>query len=334
MATDATRDVNRPAETEMAPRSAPRRGTPAVAWWGRGGMAGRLAGLLPAVDRRAVMILAALITLSVGLRLLTWDVIADGGQSRYVKTALFGGASAAVVWILMRVQTGPGSWVPLLAAGLVLFSGDAVHYVRWAHPITRGGPIQVVDTTFADEASARREWDFEMTGGGRVRFEPGAVVLDSPPNSTAYMQGRLGAAPDARINWWLPVGLAERERQERLSWRATIRRTHGYYVVAELRRLLIQVVGYGVHVTYPDEGNVARGQEIPHPLGGDGQPHDWEITRDRHQIRLLIDGREVWSAGQREALGQIKLGETKVDPEHGGSMRVERAAYQSFLERR
>ncbi|MDQ3703498.1 MAG: hypothetical protein M3442_21645 [Chloroflexota bacterium] len=339
MASDVTRDVKRPggadapranlASADSAPAGTATASEPSL----MGRISGFAPGALPRADRRALAILAALIVASVALRLLTWDVIADGGQSRYVKTALFGGGAAAVVWALMRVQTGPSSWVPLIAAALVLASGDAVHYVRRTNPITRGAPIQSVDVPLTDEATARRQWDFELSGAARVRFEPGAVTLDSPPNSTAYMQGKLGEAPDARINWWLPVGLAERERNERLSWQATIRRTHGYYVVAEVRRLLIQVVNYGIHVTYPDEQNIARGHEIPHPLGSDGQPHEWQIIRDTRQIRLLVDGKEVWAAGQREALGQIKLGETKVDADHGGTMRVQRAVYQSFLER-
>jgi hypothetical protein len=293
----------------------------------------RLSLSLSASDREALLILAGVIVVSVGLRFLTYDPVADGDHTRYVKTALFGGAAAAVVWLLMRIQTGARSLIPLLAAAAVLLSGDAVHYVRRLNPITRGGPVQEVQTTFTEDTAARRQWDFEITGSGKARFDQGALVLESPPSSTAYIQGQLGPTPDARVNWWLPVGLAERERSERLSWRATVNRTRGYYVVSEMRRLVIQVVSYGIHITYPDDQNVNQGTEIQHPVGSDGQPHDWEILRDPARIRLLIDGKEIWSATQREALGMIKLGETRVDPEHGGSMRLERASYESFLER-
>jgi len=66
-------------------------------------------------------------------------------------------------------------------------------------------------------------------------------------------------------------------------------------------------------------------------VGNDGKPHDWLLSRDNKQISLSIDGRQVWSAPSVEELNLVKLGETKVDPEHGGSMRVESVSYASSL---
>src|SRR5436190_2341591 len=290
-------------------------------------------GWLGAADRRMVVALLVVIAVSVGLRLLTWNEIADGAHARYVKTALFGGFAAVAVWFLIRIQTSPLSRLPLVCAVLVLLSGDAIHYTRLANPITRGGPVLTFAPTLADEAAARRGFDFETGGPGRVHFEPGAAVLESPPNGTAYMIGRLGAIPDVHVNWWLPVGLAERDRDERLTWRASINRTGGFYVVTEMRQLLIQVVGYGIHITYPDERKQAKGFEIAHPVGSDGQIHQWELSRNSRQISLSLDGKQVWSAPSVEAFDQVKLGETKVDPQHGGTMRVEAVSYIATLDR-
>lgn len=292
-----------------------------------------LAWLVPA-DYRQLAMLAVIILVSVALRLLTWDVVADGGFTRYAKTAIFGGFAAAVVWLLIRIQATPASRLPFLAALVVLLSGDAIHYVRLANPITRGGAVVAVNSDFSGEAPARRDFDFETSGNGRVAFEAGAVRLESPPRATAYLLARLGSAPNVAANWWLPVGLAERERTERLSWQATIRRTGPFYVVSEIRNLLVQAVGYGVHITYPDERKQMRGWEIQHPAGTDGQAHDWVIERDTQRISLSIDGKQVWSTMQHEALNQVKLGETKVDAEHGGSMSVQSVRYSSALDRR
>jgi hypothetical protein len=278
-----------------------------------------------------VAVLLAVIAVSVALRLLTWNALADGDHTRYVKTTLFGGFAAAVVWFLIRIQTTPWSRLPLVCAALVLLSGDAIHYVRFANPISRGGPVVTLNAAFPDEGTARRSFDFETAGGGSVRFESGAVTLQSPPRGTAYMVGKLGTVPDVRINWWLPVGLAERDRSERLAWRATVNRTGGFYVVTELRNLLIQAVGYGIHITYPDERKTLRGNEIQHPVGTDGKPHDWLLVRDNRQISLSIDGRQVWSAQSAEEFNLVKLGETKVDDAHGGSMRVESVSYSTAL---
>src|SRR5262249_31589109 len=180
----------------------------------------RLSLSLSAPDREALLILAGVIVVSVGLRFLTYDPVADGDHTRYVKTALFGGAAAAVGWLLMRTRPGARSLLPLRAPAAVLLSADAVHYGRRLTPIPRGGPVQEVQTTFTEDTAARRQWDFEITGSGKARFDQGALVLESPPSSTAYIQGQLGPSPDARVNWWRPVGPAERERPERLAWPA------------------------------------------------------------------------------------------------------------------
>lgn len=294
----------------------------------------RLLGEVPPVNWRPLAALIAIIVISVLLRLMTWDAIADGSQPRYVKTALLGGCAAAVVWWLVRLQVGTHSRGPLLAAAAVLLSGDAVHYVRLAHPITRGGAVQSLVTSFEDEATVRRQWDVDSTGAGQVLFEQGAVRLESPPQAAAYVQARLPRLPDVRVNWWLPVGLAERARTEHVTWRASVKRSETFYAMAELRQLLIQIVSYGVHITYPDEGKVMRGHEIVHPAGSDGLTHAWQLTRDQRQVSLSIDGQQVWSTLQQGELNQIKLGETKNDPQHGGSMRLEHVRYTSALERR
>jgi hypothetical protein len=275
--------------------------------------------------------LLGIVAVSLALRLLTWNDVADGPWPRYVKVAIFGAFAAATVWLLVRVQTGPRSLVPLLAAVAVLLCGDVIHYVRLANPMSRGGAVLSFTAAFGGELATRRQWDFETAGAGKVLFEPGAFRLESPPNSTAFAIARVGPRPDVRTNWWLPVGLADREQSERLTWRATVARTGDYYVIAELQPLLVQIVAYGVHVTYPDERGTGQGYELQHPVGADGKPHDWELHRDARQITLRIDGQQVWTAPQRGSLNQLKLGETKRDPLHAGTLRVEAATYVSTL---
>src|SRR5438067_114768 len=57
-------------------------------------------GLLHPADRSMLITLFVVVVISVGLRLLTWNPMADGAHVRYVKTALFGGFAAAAVWFL------------------------------------------------------------------------------------------------------------------------------------------------------------------------------------------------------------------------------------------
>lgn len=284
-------------------------------------------------ERRQVLALGALVVVSVALRLLTWDVVADGGQARYIKVTLFAAVASVLVWLLVRIQTSPRSWVPFGCAAFVLLAGDAIHYARVLNPITRGAPLVQVDSPFTSEAAVRSAWDVETSGGGQARFESGSVTLQAPPRGTAFLRAKMGPAPDLAANWWLPLGVGERARVERLAWRATVNRTSPYFVMLDVPSLLIQVVPYGVHVTYPDDRNVMRGHEVQHPVGSDGQPHSWTVVRNGSQVSLSLDGRQVWSAPQRGPLGQMRLGETKVDAEHGGSVRIESASYTIGLER-
>lgn len=282
-----------------------------------------------AVPGRQALVLGAIVVVSLALRILTWNHIADGNFARATKIAIVGAISSVLVWALLRVQTR--TWVPVVAAVVVLLSGDAIHYVRLANPITRGGAVVSFVASFANPAVAKQQWDLETNGAGQARVENGALVLESAPKGTAYAEAQVGRTPDVTLAWWLPVGLSEGTLAERLTWTATVTRTGDFYVIADMDKLLIQAVNYGLHITYPDANKQRVGHEVQTQVSLDGQPHQWVLTRDGQQITLAVDGKQLWSAPQQGELHQLKLGETKVDPLHGGSMRIEAASYNSHL---
>lgn len=282
---------------------------------------------------RSFLVILGIVVVLVGLRVLTWNEIADGDRSRYLKTALFGGASAMMVWFLVLLQTGAKSRLPVWCAAAVLLAGDAVHYVRLANPITWGGSLVAFEATFAEGRPLDAMWEVETANGGTAKVEGNSAVLAAGPSATSYISAKLEKDPDVREKWWLPLGLATLERSETLKWRATVERSGGYLVLVEIRNLLIQAVPYGVHVTYPDASKKVTGNEIQTQVTLDGKPHDWEIVRDLREIRLRVDGNEIWKAQQQGPLAQLKLGETKRDAAHGGSLRVERASYRRDLVR-
>jgi hypothetical protein len=282
-------------------------------------------------EPRRIGILLTLVAFAVFLRLATWNPVADGPWGRAARLSVLGGAGAIAVWALVRAQAGRHSRLPIVCAAATLLVSDTVHYFRLANPATRGGPVLAFEASFTDDATVRRQWEVETRGGGSARVEGGALVLDSPPGGVAYVVARLADWPSAHRNWLLPVGLLELPRIERVAWRATATRTQPFYVLFEARRLLVQLVEYGVHVTYPDERNAARGHELRHPAGSDGRPHDWLLTRDTREIALWIDGQVVWRAPQREELGQVRLGEPRADAQHGGRLRLDSARYAASL---
>ncbi len=280
---------------------------------------------------RSFLIVAGIAIVLVALRVVTWTEIADGARSRYVKTALFGGASSMMVWFLVLLQTGAKSRLPIYCALAVMLAGDAVHYVRLANPIASGSALVTFDATFSAGTPLDAKWDVETANGGTVKIEGATAVLAAGPSATAYLVAKLGKDPDVREKWWLPLGLETIERTETLRWRATAERTGGYLVLVEIRNLLIQAVPYGLHVTYPDASKKVTGTEIQTQVTLDGKAHDWEIVRDPKEIRLRVDGNEIWKAQQQGPLEQLKLGETKRDAAHGGTLRIERASYRRDL---
>ena len=282
---------------------------------------------------RSFLVILGIVVVLVGLRVLTWNEVADGARSRYLKTALFGGASAMVVWFLVLIQTGAKSRLPVWCAAAVLIAGDAVHYVRLANPITWGGALVSFDATFAEGRPLDAMWEVETANGGTVKVEGTTAVLTASPSATAYVTAKIEKDPDVRERWWLPLGLATLERTETLKWRATVERSGGYLVLVEIRNLLIQAVPYGLHVTYPDAAKKVTGNEIQTQVTLDGKPHDWEIVRDLKEIHLRVDGNEIWKAQQQGPLEQLKLGETKRDAAHGGTLRIEKASYRRDLVR-
>ena len=286
----------------------------------------------PVVLRSFAIVLVATVIL-VGLRVLTWNEIADGARSRYVKTAIFGGASAMMVWFLVLLQVGAQKRWPVYCAVAVMLAGDAVHYVRLANPIVRGGPVTAFNATFASATPLDGQWEVETANGGTAKVDGSTAVLTAGPSGSSYILARLPKEPDIRESWWLPLGLATLEREETLSWRAQIDRTGGYLVVTETGNLLIQAVPYGLHITYPDASKKAAGNEIQTQATLDGKMHDWVLTRGRDELKLTIDGADVWKTSQQGPLRQLKLGETKRDAEHGGTIRVERATFRRQIAR-
>ena len=286
----------------------------------------------PVVLRSFAIVLVATVIL-VGLRVVTWNEIADGARSRYVKTAIFGGASAMMVWFLVLLQVGAQKRWPVYCAVAVMLAGDAVHYVRLANPIVRGGPVVAFNASFASTTPLDSQWEVETANGGTAKVDGSTAVLTAGPTGTSYILARLPKEPDVRESWWLPLGLATLEREETLSWRAQIDRTGGYFVVTEIKQLLIQAVPYGIHITYPDEMKQAKGYEIQSQVTLDGKMHDWEIIRNTREIRFRVDGNEIWKSRSQGPLGQLKVGESKRDAAHGGTVKVERASYRTVLTR-
>ena len=223
---------------------------------------------------------------------------------------------------------------PLDAAAAVLLSGDAVHYVRLANPISRGGPVQSFEATFADPAAARRQWYVEEGGTeGAVRARALSCCRRRPAAARSSSPG-WKAAPDMGTRWWLPVALAKDEPREELTWRASVHRSGDYLVVTEVANLLIQAVGYGLHVTYPDERGTARGTRCPTPPSWTGAPTTGRSPGTAGRSCSCVDGTRIWAAPQRGPCASSSWARRRSIPSTAGRSASRSRRYASFLERR
>ena len=287
--------------------------------------------MIGAIRPRELLVVGVALLLLFGARLASWDAIGDGRFRRFALASAVAAAGALLVWLLARKYAGRGEWAALAFALAAFAVGDALHYVRRANPVAAGAPIVAVDAPTGQQAEMRRVWEVALGDGGQAIFGDGAVRLVSPPGATAYLRARIPAPPSLVTHWWLPAGLADRSRVERLAWRAMVERGGTFYGMLEAPRLLIEAVPHGVHVTYPDAQRSLQGYDANLAETTDGRAHDWALERDPTNVTLSVDGRRVWSAPQWGPLNEMRLGETRGDALHGGGMRVEAASYRLVL---
>lgn len=284
---------------------------------------------------RAAGVVGGLLLVSVVLRLVTWSPVADGPHARYVRTVVAGAVSVIAVYALTR-RVAPVGAVPIVASVATLVAVDALHYVRLAHPVSRGAPVVEASARFTGGTappSGTLAWEVESDRGGRATWTATGLTLEAPALGVAYVRPHVSGLPNVAVQWWLPLGLAVQGRRERLAWRASVERSGPFFVIGEARGLLIQSTAGGLHITYPDAEGAARGHELPAIDPSDGRPRDWLLTRDQSEVSLSIDGRRVWAQPQRGELSQVRLGETKSDPAHGGRLVLESASFEITLDR-
>ncbi|MBI3970095.1 MAG: hypothetical protein HY332_02295 [Chloroflexi bacterium] len=259
--------------------------------------------------------------------LATYDPVADGPFDLYGRSVLIAAAAAAIVWMLLVVQYGLRSFVPVAASCVVIVAPHALHYWRITNPLLDGMPVLSISDSFARSDAPMRNWEVEASGGGSVTAEAEGLRLASGPRGVAYVRARLNQETQLLDRWRLPMALSAMQRVDEVTWRAAIQRDEAYFGVFQSKRFSIQAVRQGLLITYLDQRGDVTAAAINETFPTDGRPHTWKLVADGTSLTLWIDGRLLWSAPQREPLEEIRLGETRAEPEHGGSMLLSEASY-------
>jgi hypothetical protein len=163
-----------------------------------------------------------------------------------------------------------------------------------------------------------------LTEGATLRVEPAQLVLRVPPRARGFLDVRPPAAPSELLLPFLPRALAGPRLpgvRETVTWRARVERDNTYFVLVEVPGVLVQSTSWGLRVTSRAPGAAVPRQDdlTALPLDGAGWG-DWALERGGGRVSLRLAGQEVWGAPQVDDFRFVRLGETRSDEQHGGTL--------------
>jgi|SRR5581483_4796881 len=295
---------NQPAQTPQP--GAPRTGT----WWRRPAPLGLVSSALLAAG------------------LATHDAIADGPLAVYARGLLLVAVIAGAVWALLAAQLGTRSPMPAAAALAVVATAVGLHLFRLASPLVRGIPGVAIQSRFDTPAGWQSAWDVATTGGGTAAQTAAGLELASVPGGAAYVIARIDAPRALPLAWWMPVAASDLVRVDEVTWRAAVVRRGGYTGIFQSRRLVIQAVASGISITAPNARGDVDDVLVHETAALDGEAHEWRLVAGGQTIKLVLDGRLIWSGPQHEPVDEVRLGDARADPEHSGVVTLFQAAYR------
>lgn len=265
----------------------------------------------------AIYALAILPPLLAGVTYRSWI---DGSPATYALSLGLSAAAALVVagWALA------GGRGRLLAATLAVAFAILVPAVHVARALQRNTPLQVSLRSMMEYGNVL---DVNVSGTSSFRLENDALVLSIPAGSLGFAELRL-PQPSA-ADWAMPRALFQPDDArvaEEVRWRENIVRERDHVVLVDADRVVVQSAAWGLLVTSPGLGGEVTTASISLPLEN-GVWRDWALRRQNGRLTLLAGDKPVWSTSQPEPLKIVRLGETRTDVEHGGTLRLASVRY-------
>lgn len=274
--------------------------------------------------------------------LVTYREWVDGPLAPFLMVLLLAatGALLASAWgELHRASL----WGTVALALLAMLPGWAVHSARM---LERQMPLQREWDGRSDFQSVFRP---ELRDGATLQPEQRGVALRAPASSVGYLEIRLPRAE--WTTWRLPRALVAPEHPrvaEQLRWSGWVALERSYFTLVETEGLLVQITTWGLTVShrpgdgqptqtdvpFAPAGNPAAGLPADRILRGpdaSGLPQELTLRRAWGRLSLTAGQRELWSAPASRAWRTLRLGETKPDREHGGTLRLVSLQYTRFI---
>jgi hypothetical protein len=283
-------------------------------------------------------LLLAVILVTRVARFATYDPWADGPLDLYRWAAVLWMGVAGATALLLRLQLGPALWVPLLTAAAVLLPGDAVHYARISHPLSRTREYALVDA-FQDVPSgaqpAPARWLPELQEGASAAVVEGQLKITAPPSRSAFVGLRVSRELDPNLNlFWLPRGAFATPEGEVLEWAGRVQLRGQVAVVLETRTLRIEATTFGLRITYLLLDGRLDGADLEAPEVGRGEVLRYRLERTAaHPLqRLFLGDREVWARPKPPGAWEfVRFGATRTGEEHGATLTVDDVRYQALF---
>ena len=254
------------------------------------------------------------------LTLVTYSPAIDGPYNEHrasVFLALLAAAVAAVLQLWRRVS-GVAVFLAIL---LALIPAPLLHAVRSANAQA------TLERRLTGAASHTAVFDFTAQGDARLSVAGEEVVLRAPAGTLGFLTVRAPAASQ-RID--LPRALAragETPVREEVTFGAAITRDNVYFVLVETERLLAELTPWGVALTLRGDRGTPATASLSNVVAN-GAFHTWGLSRTAGRMSLTRDGEEIWSGADSGAFGFVRLGETRTDQEHGGTLRLRDFSYR------
>jgi hypothetical protein len=229
------------------------------------------------------------------------------------------GAILAAGWGLSRRAP---AWVVASLVLAVVLPGFLIHARRWQERLR---PLQV---DYATPRAVRDAVEPTLRGESSLRLEPDGLVLRAPAGSVGYVEVRplTGEA----VPWDLSRALLappapERGTGEELAWRSSAALDGRFFVLLETDRLLVQATPTGVQV----DASGRPPQTVGRPSGWSA-PQEWALRRAGGRTTLLLGGEVVSAETDTGPFRYLRLGETRSDADHGGTLRLHSLRLRRF----
>jgi hypothetical protein len=229
------------------------------------------------------------------------------------------GAILAAGWALARRTP---AWVAgLLVLGVVL-PGFVVHARRWQE---RQAPLRLDSGT---PQALRQAVEPTLRGQSTLQLEPDGLSLRAPAGSIGYVEVRPLTADT--VPWDLPRALLALPGPatgtgEEYAWRTSVALDGRFFILLETDRLLVQLTPTGLQLDA--SGRPAQARSRP---AGWAAPQEWVLRRAGGRTTQLVGGEVVGTEADTGPFRYVRLGETRSDGDHGGTLRLHALRQRRF----